>query len=66
MDKHILELEERIAHQDAAIDELTAQSLRHQRLIDELIDHLEKLQVQVKSLVEEGASEIVDALPPHY
>ena len=65
MKEQIQELEERIAHQDAAIDELTTQSLLQQRLINELIGHIEKLQGQVQGLME-GQSDIVDAPPPHY
>lgn len=66
MDEKIRELEERIAHQDAAIDELTTQTLLQQRLINELISHMEKLQSQVKALAEGGQGDIVDAPPPHY
>ena len=66
MDKRILELEERLAYQDAAIDELTAQSVRQQRLINELIGHVEKLQTQVRQLAENGAGEVPEAPPPHY
>ena len=61
----IEQLEERIAHQDAAIDELTRQSLLQQRQIDELIGHVEKLQQQLRELAAGGTS-IVDAPPPHY
>ena len=61
----IEQLEERIAHQDAAIDELTRQSLLQQRRIDELIGHVEKLQQQLRELAAGDAS-IVDAPPPHY
>ena len=61
----IEQLEERIAHQDAAIDELTRHSLLQQRQIDELIGHVEKLQQQLRELAAGDAS-IVDAPPPHY
>jgi len=61
------DLQVRIAHQDAAIDELTRQSLLQQRQINELIGHVEKLQKQLKDLAEAGRQgDIIDAPPPHY
>jgi uncharacterized coiled-coil protein SlyX len=61
------DLQVRIAHQDAAIDELTRQSLLQQRQINELIGHVEKLQKQFKDLAEAGGQgDIIDAPPPHY
>ena len=63
--RDIEQLEVRITHQEAAIDELTRQSLLHQRQINELIGHLEKLQQQLRELAE-GRDPIVDAPPPHY
>jgi len=59
------QLEVRITHQEAAIDELTQQSLLQQRQIIELIGHVEKLQQQLRELAE-GRDSIVDAPPPHY
>ena len=63
--RDIEQLEVRITHQEAAIDELTRQSLLHQRQINELIGHVEKLQQQLRELAE-GRDPIVDAPPPHY
>lgn len=66
-DEGIHDLEVRIAHQEAAIDELTRQSLLQRRQIDELIGHVEKLQHQLKDLAEaSGQGEIHDSPPPHY
>jgi SlyX protein len=64
-DRDIEELEVRIAHQEAAIDELTRQALLQQRQIDELIGHVQKLQQQLRELAE-GRDPVVDAPPPHY
>lgn len=67
LDKVIEDLQVRIAHQDAAIDELTQQSLFQERQINELIGHVEKLQQQLKDLAEAGGQgDIIDAPPPHY
>ena len=67
MNENIRALEERVAHQDAAIDELTRQSLLQQRQIMELIGHVEKLQKQLKDLAEAGGQgDVIDAPPPHY
>jgi len=66
-DQLVEDLQVRIAHQDAAIDELTRQSLLQQRQIKELIGHVEKLQKQLKDLAEAGGQgDIIDAPPPHY
>jgi len=66
-EKSIEDLQVRIAHQDAAIDELTRQSLRHERQLNELIGHVEKLQKQLRDLQEGGGQgEIDNAPPPHY
>jgi len=60
-------LQEKVAHQEASIDELTRQVLLQERKIAELIQHVKKLQEQLQSLAENNAGvEIIDAPPPHY
>ena len=67
MSDELIALQEKVAHQEASIDELTRQVLLQERKIAELIQHVKKLQEQLQSLAENNAGvEIVDAPPPHY
>ena len=67
MSDDLIALQEKVAHQEAAIDELTRQVLLQERKIAELIQHVKKLQEQLQSLAENNAGvEIIDAPPPHY
>lgn len=66
-DPGIVDLQHRISHQEATIDELTRLTLKQQRQIDELITHVARLQTQLRELAERGGQgEIFDAPPPHY
>jgi len=67
MSDELIALQEKVAHQEASIDELTRQILLQERKIAELIQHVKKLQEQLQSLAENNAGvEIIDAPPPHY
>jgi len=67
MSDELIALQEKVAHQEASIDELTRQVLLQERKIAELIQHVKKLQEQSQSLAENNAGvEIIDAPPPHY
>jgi uncharacterized coiled-coil protein SlyX len=67
MSDELIALQEKVAHQEASIDELTRQVLLQERKIAELIQHVKKLQEQLQSLAENNAGvEIIDAPPPHY
>jgi uncharacterized coiled-coil protein SlyX len=67
MSDELIALQEKVAHQEASIDELTRQVLWQERKIAELIQHVKKLQEQLQSLAENNAGvEIIDAPPPHY
>jgi uncharacterized coiled-coil protein SlyX len=67
MSGELIALQEKVAHQEASIDELTRQVLLQERKIAELIQHVKKLQEQLQSLAENNAGvEIIDAPPPHY
>ena len=63
----VADLQSRLTHQQAEIDELTRQSLVQQRQIDELILHVQRIQAQLRELADSaGQTEIVDPPPPHY
>ena len=61
MSDELIALQEKVAHQEASIDELTRQVLLQERKIAELIQHVKKLQEQLQSLAENNAGvEIID------
>ncbi len=66
MEAELIALQERIAHQDAAIDELTRQSLTHTDLIARLQERIAQLEGQVRDLSDRVGQEVDDAPPPHY
>ena len=66
MEAKLIALQERIAHQDAAIDELTRQSLTHTDLIARLQERIAQLEGQVRDLSDRVGQEVDDAPPPHY
>jgi len=66
MDPAIVDLQERLAHQEAAIDELTRQSLAQDERIAALIRRIEQLETQLRELSEQVGEAVEDAPPPHY
>ena len=66
MDTTVIALQERIAHQDAAIDELTRQSLTQAEQVGRLEQRVRQLEAQLRDLSDRVGQEIEDAPPPHY
>jgi SlyX protein len=66
MEQAIVDLQERLAHQEAAIDELTRQSLAQDERIAALIRRIEQLETQLRELSEQVGEAVEDAPPPHY
>ncbi|RMG35638.1 MAG: SlyX family protein [Gammaproteobacteria bacterium] len=66
MDAGLIALQERIAHQEAAIEELTRQSLVQDERIRALVARVEELERQLRDLSERVGETIEDAPPPHY
>jgi SlyX protein len=67
VEEKIINLEIRLTHQEAAIEEMNAVLLKQHQLIGSLRAELELLQRQLRDL---GSSNVVDASqeppPPHY
>ena len=67
METKITDLEIRITHQEAAIEEMNAVLLKQHQLIESLKSELALLQRQLRDI---GSSNVVDASqeppPPHY
>lgn len=66
MDSELITLQERLAHQELAIEELTRQSLAQQASIRALAQRIERLEVQLRELAERVGDPVEDAPPPHY
>jgi SlyX protein len=66
MGKEIVALQERLAHQELALDELTRQSLAQAELIRQLQARVAQLEGHLRELSERVGQEIEDAPPPHY
>ena len=66
MHEQVIRLEERVAHQEAAIEELTRQSLAQADLIARLQERVAELEGLVRDLSDRVGQEIEDAPPPHY
>ena len=67
MESKITDLEIRLTHQEAAIEEMSTVLLQQHQLIESLKAELAQLQRQLRDM---GSSNVVDAsqepLPPHY
>ncbi|MEX0732721.1 MAG: SlyX family protein [Aquisalimonadaceae bacterium] len=69
MDTRLTDLEIRITHQEASIDELTDSLLAQQRQIDLLRRQVEALQNQLRDMETRGRGnepEAPEPPPPHY
>lgn len=62
----ITELEERITHQELAIEELTASFLSQEKLIRKLNDELKSLMGLVREAIPPQNGSQSDEIPPHY
>lgn len=70
MEERLTDLEIRLTHQEASIDELTDSLLAQQRVIDRLRQQVEALQGRLGDLETRGGGEGADTAPepppPHY
>lgn len=70
MESRLTDLEIRLTHQEAAIDELTDNLLAQQRVIDRLRQQVETLQGRLGDLESRGSGDGAEAVPepppPHY
>lgn len=62
----LVSLQERMAHQEAAIDELTRHALQQTESIRQLEKRVEQLEAQLRDLAGRVGQEVEDAPPPHY
>ena len=65
--ERVTDLEIRLTHQEAAIDELTQTALRQQGLLERIVDELD----QIKAVIKEMSPRVTVPLseetpPPHY
>lgn len=65
MDSRIADLEIRLTHQEAALEELTRVSLRQQAIINEMQARLENIQDLLQDL-SPSADVTKTEIPPHY
>ena len=67
MDERITDLEIRLTHQDAAVDELTRVVLRQEKHIEKMTAEIEQLKIILKEMSSTaGGGEQDDKPPPHY
>ena len=59
-------LEERYAHQEAALDEITRRAVEQGGLIAAQAEKIERLEAALRALDQASSSVAVDERPPHY
>ena len=59
-------LEIRITHQDAAIDELTRTQLKLEKIIVLQAEKIKQLDVELKTMAPASPTGSADEIPPHY
>ncbi len=59
-------LEERYAHQEAALDEITLGFVKQGRVIEVQAEAIERLEAALRALGQASSAAIVDEMPPHY
>lgn len=59
-------LEERYAHQEAALDEITRRAIEQSRLIEAQAAKIERLEATLRALDQASSTVAVDEKPPHY
>jgi SlyX protein len=62
----VVALQERLAHQELALEELTRLSLTQAELVRQLQARVAELEGQLRELSHRVGQEIEDAPPPHY
>jgi SlyX protein len=66
-DSRLTDLEIRLTHQEAALEEMSRTLIRQERVIEELRDEIQRLQRQLLTLSPSNvASEAEETPPPHY
>jgi SlyX protein len=67
MESRLTDLEIRLTHQEAALEEMSLAFIRQEREIEELRDEVKRLQRQLLALgASNVASEAEETPPPHY
>ena len=67
MDSRLTDLEIRLTHQEAALEEMGAALLRQHRTISDLREIVDRLQRQLRDMSESNvASAAEETPPPHY
>lgn len=67
MESRLIDLEIRLTHQEAALEEMGMALLRQDRTINELRETIDRLQQQLRDLsVSNVASAAEETPPPHY
>jgi len=59
-------LEERYAHQEAALDEITRRAIEQSGLIAAQAEKIERLEAALRALDQASSATPVDERPPHY
>lgn len=59
-------LEERYAHQEAALDEITRRAIEQSGLIAAQAEKIERLEAALRALDQASPLSAVDEKPPHY
>lgn len=62
----IADLEVRLTHQEASLDNLTAGSVRQQRVVEEILAQLQQIKIVLRQMGETAAGAAGDEPPPHY
>ena len=67
MEERVTDLEVRLTHQDAAVDELTKVVLKQEKQIDKLMAEVEQLKGVLTDMSSSvGGGDLDDKPPPHY
>lgn len=66
IEKRVMELEIKNAHQEDTIEQLNQIIIKHQTNIDNLVRHMEQLQNKLSSLQQSNSKETPEPPPPHY
>ncbi len=59
-------LEERYAHQEAALDEITRRAIEQSGLIAAQAEKIQRLEAALRALDQAASLSVVDEKPPHY
>ncbi len=66
MNEQLTDLQIRLTHQEATIDELTDNALQQQRLLERIMKELDQLKSVVRELAPADPAANLDEKPPHY